>query len=1451
MKASYKERRRQLPFIITVVFMVMTSLLTLCTIQAKAGLPDAEMSWNGKPCWHYMLGNIKKDGNQTAYCIDQMKGDPYGTYHYVGHLEKSNPINYALYHGYPNTMTIGGTTFDANDKAEAATVLAVWMLCGTTKDDGTYTSKQTGNVTNWKNPNGNFKPSLQAEATVIVDAAAALAAASRANAGSVPQCAALYRSDNSTLQEIVAFMPVNGNMQLTKKSSDEGISNNNGNYSLAGAKYGIWNDDGSGTGREFPATDSNGYSKITDLSQGWYWVHETVAPKGFMLDTTGGEAKNMNGFNDSGWYHVQVSADETTTVHGNFVYDVPKRGKVIVNKIDEETGNTVPKAGFTFELLSSSNKVLQTAATDNTGKATFSNIPFGTYSIRETKAPCPYLLNKQKYNVTITETNSYETVITQKIADKTPTGRVKVAKFDKYDDNKLAGAEFTITSDNAVKRVDGSTIYTAGQAVDKITTTADGSATSKELHIGADGKATFTVKETKAAPGHIINATPQKFTLTYKDMNTADLGTLGQTWKDDTNGREDHKLLLQADSENNNDNNNDNDNDTNTDASPQSTQNNAWTDDTSKEYSTIAAHLTKECAGATFRLWNKSDEINVKPDNGKIGYALRIDSGETSKKVTMYQKVEDAYVSLASTADGEQLILVDKSGGAKLFTDNQPNKLTTGTYTVKIKDSTGKDITNFTGDKTITLKAGDQVTYTINKGNITGKTTVSVKVEEIADRAPDVKVNTAEGYYYATNVKLNAQYSVKIDGKEVYILNTDAKAESLKAGDIVYGRFDSKATHYAYKRQPILLTSDSKFIDKFTINGKDYPVQTKVADDGSIKIERIVPGSYGFGEIDVPFIGGDDNTNDYSYLISPQRYYFTVDETTGRINGNQYDEATFTNHVTSVSFTKQDVTGDGELPGASLEIRDSENNLVDSWVSTDKPHTIAGLTPGKYTLIERITPNKYDQATRIDFTVDDTATPQHVAMKDKPIHITAEIDKRQEIADPVADSTTENGDGKNRANVTKSDIGSYEYSLDYRSTSNTWTDEFTVYDPLDCVNNGLARLDSVMTAQGFKDFDGKLNVWYQTNRTPADYSDDKDKANATIDDGHVNPWITGDTRGDDAKKNDPDGDSRVIDYTGWRLWAKDVSATAASNLSVSDLHLADDEYVTAFRFEYGRVEEGFTTRTSAWDRDDLKDAHDDVDAVEYVHEETFTPDSLDSVKANLSTLVSMAYDSDGKLDEKSQAVVDDAYDRIAEANNSADSDATVAAIDDVKELVNDKLADLTDESGFADSKALVKSKDSVSEVYSRVKAALPAGVQSKFERAFSAADGAVDSGDPELIEEVRESFVDAFNSAVGSLTADVQSASVHFAPAVVRLHVTGAYVAGMALDNSARVDAYRNGGGDDLEGHDDDKVTQTPKADNLANDLVQTGVDVLPYAIPASLIGGVAAFIAKRRRMNT
>ena len=52
--------------------------------------------------------------------------------------------------------------------------------------------------------------------------------------------------------------------------------------------------------------------------------------------------------------------------------------------------------------------------------------------------------------------------------------------------------------------------------------------------------------------------------------------------------------------------------------------------------------------------------------------------------------------------------------------------------------------------------------------------------------------------------------------------------------------------------------------------------------------------------------------------------------------------------------------------------------------------------------------------------------------------------------------------------------------------------------------------------------------------------------------------------------------------------------TEAAELAVADLGLEEGEHVTAIRFEYGRVEQGFTTRDGGWDREGIKDVHDDI-----------------------------------------------------------------------------------------------------------------------------------------------------------------------------------------------------------------------------------------------------------------
>ena len=74
--------------------------------------------------------------------------------------------------------------------------------------------------------------------------------------------------------------------------------------------------------------------------------------------------------------------------------------------------------------------------------------------------------------------------------------------------------------------------------------------------------------------------------------------------------------------------------------------------------------------------------------------------------------------------------------------------------------------------------------------------------------------------------------------------------------------------------------------------------------------------------------------------------------------------------VTKVQISKQDITTKEELPGATLVIKNSKGEVVNTWVSTTEPKYIEGLEAGKYTLCETQAPNGYVLATEcVDFTV--------------------------------------------------------------------------------------------------------------------------------------------------------------------------------------------------------------------------------------------------------------------------------------------------------------------------------------------------------------------------------------------------------------------------------------------------------------------------------------------------
>src|SRR5699024_9963501 len=79
-------------------------------------------------------------------------------------------------------------------------------------------------------------------------------------------------------------------------------------------------------------------------------------------------------------------------------------------------------------------------------------------------------------------------------------------------------------------------------------------------------------------------------------------------------------------------------------------------------------------------------------------------------------------------------------------------------------------------------------------------------------------------------------------------------------------------------------------------------------------------------------------------------------------------ENTFENDATSFYVSKRALTGDQELPGATLTIQDKDGSVVRQWVSGDTPTEIRGLEfDTVYTLVETAAPNGYELAESIRF----------------------------------------------------------------------------------------------------------------------------------------------------------------------------------------------------------------------------------------------------------------------------------------------------------------------------------------------------------------------------------------------------------------------------------------------------------------------------------------------------
>lgn len=235
----------------------------------------------------------------------------------------------------------------------------------------------------------------------------------------------------------------NGTCYVQKSSSNAGISNGNSNYSLGGARFGIYSDRGCTRQLTTLETGNDGKTRAYELAAGTYYCKEITAPKGFIINS---EVKSFT-----------VSTGRNTVIS---ISDAP-----IDMKINLEKTSALPKCtdgNENYSLEGAVYSVYNDAActqlrtkitTDKNGKASLSGLPIGKYYVKETTPSKGYKLDTQVYTADGTTGSTTGTRVVTVKSKETPaldpvTVLLKKADAETGDNPQgnatLVGAQYTV-----------------------------------------------------------------------------------------------------------------------------------------------------------------------------------------------------------------------------------------------------------------------------------------------------------------------------------------------------------------------------------------------------------------------------------------------------------------------------------------------------------------------------------------------------------------------------------------------------------------------------------------------------------------------------------------------------------------------------------------------------------------------------------------------------------------------------------------------------------------------------------------------------------------------------------------------------------------------------------------------------------------------------------------------
>ena len=672
-------------------------------------------------------------------------------------------------------------------------------------------------------------------------------------------------------------------------------------------------------------TGEDGKAVAENLPLGSYYVVEKTAPEGFVLNHDRSEVAFVYANQDT-----PVIEQEVT------VGDDRQKIAIQVEKQDAENGTTVAGAVFGIynkedikadgKVIVKAETLLQEMTSDNDGLAACTlDLPLGQYYVKELKAPVGFVSSDEILNLDASYQGQDVKTVKLKTVKKNQPTTVEITKSDVTTGVELDGAKLTVLDKE-------------GNVVDQWTSVKDQPHVIKRLTVGEE----YTIREEMAPYGY-LKVTDVKFTLEdtaeiqkveMKDEVPTGLLIINKngefldkvTLLDNVKGTVEHLFEYVTGS---------------------------LTDVT---FDVFAAEDIKAADGVSEDYFKADEKVGtITTDSNGIAQMGDLPAGKYYVKEvkTAHGYVldkEPRYVDLSYRDQDTPVITYDE----KWQNARQKVKVT---VLKKEKDTervlaggvfglyTSEDIKNAKGEVLLEKDSLIEQRVTDEKGQITFTADLPVDgkyyVKEIF--APDGFVTTEEVQEFTFEYAGEDQAEVSYD----FTFENQPTTVELSKTDLTTGK-ELPGAHLK------VTDSDGNTVDEWTSTEESHVIK-----------ELVVGKEYTMTE-----------TKPADGYVTAESITFTVENTA------EIQKVEMKDDVTKVEISKTDITGETEIPGAKLTILDKDDQVVESWTSTEEAHYIEKLPIGKYTLREEQAPKGYLLTADVTFEVKDTGEIQKVAMKD-------------------------------------------------------------------------------------------------------------------------------------------------------------------------------------------------------------------------------------------------------------------------------------------------------------------------------------------------------------------------------------------------------------------------------------------------------------------------------------